>query len=311
MASAQLAVIAQIRDDNQRRRAEAGELQRRLEHEGSANSLRYDSVGYAKARKAIDDLLAAGDDSDPVRSDFLLRTARNALDEHLARLRDVSAKQRRDSEEARGELDSARALIEGLAADPMVMRWAMHSVDELRQALAEAEQAVAQGDYSSASGLSERVRSEEAALVKKANAAQIKADQRDYIANSIRQVLDNMGFFVGALREEHSGHPATALLLEARNAGGNGINVSIPYDGEVWYDIEGYPKHTVSKVGGGTAAVCDEAEQVIEEMHDILEDEFQVEMGELMWEGKDPDRILRSADELPKSGESEEREERR
>ena len=34
----------------------------------------------------------------------------------------------------------------------------------------------------------------------------------------------------------------------------------------------------------------------------------EVQMGELMWEGKDPDRILRMADELPGGGERNDRE---
>ena len=68
---------------------------------------------------------------------------------------------------------------------------------------------------------------------------------------------------------------------------------------------------TASKVGGGTAAVCDEAEAVIDELHEALEQEFEVRTGELMWENKDPQRILRSADELPRSDDAEDRGESR
>jgi len=57
-------------------------------------------------------------------------------------------------------------------------------------------------------------------------------------------------------------------------------------------------------VGGGTAAVCDEAEAVIDEMHEALEREFEVQTGELLWADKDPNRILRSADELPRSADA-------
>jgi len=38
---------------------------------------------------------------------------------------------------------------------------------------------------------------------------------------------------------------------------------------------------------------------ILEEMHRILETEFGVQMGELMWGGKDPNRQLHKADDFP------------
>ncbi len=52
-------------------------------------------------------------------------------------------------------------------------------------------------------------------------------------------------------------------------------------------------------MGGGKTIVCEEADQVITEMHQVLGDKFGVEMSELQWENKKPDGNLRKADELP------------
>lgn len=59
-------------------------------------------------------------------------------------------------------------------------------------------------------------------------------------------------------------------------------------------------KQSTTTVDGNTAAVCDEAEQVLTEMHEALEDKFGVKMSEVLWEGKAPKRILRQANPLPK-----------
>ncbi len=48
-----------------------------------------------------------------------------------------------------------------------------------------------------------------------------------------------------------------------------------------------------------TAAIGDEAEQVLTEMHTALEDKFGVKMGEVLWQGKDPNRARPHAEQLP------------
>jgi hypothetical protein len=113
-----------------------------------------------------------------------------------------------------------------------------------------------------------------------------------------------MGFMVSEPIEEHPGHPATASILHAATTSGKAIAVSVPVEGQVWYNVEGYVKTVEAAVGGGEAAVCDEAQEVIEQMHDALDQEFQIQMGELNWEGKDPKRKLRAAKSVPRNGTS-------
>jgi hypothetical protein len=188
----------------------------------------------------------------------------------------------------------SEAIISGLKADPVVMRWHAASVAILEEELSKAtsDQDVSQAREAAGN------------IVKEANSAQIRADQRDYIAKSISSTLEDMGFVVSAPQEEHPGHPATASIVNAATVSGKAIAISVPVEGQVWYNVEGYVKSVEAAVGGGQAAVCDEAEAVIEQMHEALAEEFHVRMGELKWDGKDPNRKLRAAKSLPENADA-------
>jgi hypothetical protein len=262
----------------------------------------------ADAREAIGKTRGPGASGDPVQQDFALRMAERSVAklEHIVNLDED--RQRARHNEALSQLEEYEAIIAGLAADPTVMRWLPGNVGELQQQAAERRSKVEAGETAGLGLLRDAARSAEADLVARASAAQIKADQRDYIVDGIRSTLQEMGFMLGPTVAEHAGHPASAMLFSAVNDAGRGINVSVPVDGEIIYDIDGFPKNTVSKVGGGKSATCDEAQQVLEEMHEKLEEDFQVSAGELSWAGRDPDRILRRADELPGGGEQRDQE---
>ncbi|MEZ5338014.1 MAG: hypothetical protein R3F46_07075 [bacterium] len=254
------------------------------------------------AQRTVASLRELPRNAEDVELDFSLRMATRSVD-RLQHIVEQDEDRRREAGKAqRTELEAAESVVSGLGADPTVMRWLPGAVGELQQELTALRSRLATLAPRDTHGLSERMRAAEQDLVSRASAAQIKADQRDYITESIRSTLIEMGFIVSEARPEHAEHPASAMLFSAINDAGRGINVSVPVDGEIIYDIDGWPKHSSAKVGGGTSATCDEAQQVLEEMHERLEKEFEVSTGELTWEGKDPDRILRSADELPQGG---------
>jgi hypothetical protein len=193
----------------------------------------------------------------------------------------------------------SNALIAGLQADEVVMRWHAHAVEELNTDLAVVSDIARDGGAERAAQTVREARAHSIEIVREANSAQLKADQRDYIAASIAKTLEEMGFVVGPPQAEHPEHPATATVIHAATASGKNIAVSVPVDGQVWYNVQGFPKSTEAAVGGGEAAVCDEAEAVITEMHEALMSEFHVQMGELMWDGKDTERRLRAVKSLP------------
>jgi hypothetical protein len=227
----------------------------------------------------------------------------NAVQEYEDSLLELSEQEARQAAVIRQLTSEATAIIAGMRADPVVMRWHAGTVDALETDLTNVDWA-SLTDPEARSKVIETARESSAAIVKEADAAQIKADQRDYIAQSISSTLIDMGFMVSEPIEEHPGHPATASILHAATTSGKAIAVSVPVEGQVWYNVEGYVKTVEAAVGGGEAAVCDEAQEVIEQMHDALDQEFQIQMGELNWEGKDPKRKLRAAKSVPRNGTS-------
>lgn len=198
--------------------------------------------------------------------------------------------QRLATQQASTEL---HALFVGLQADPMVTRWHGHAIALLGEEIARF------AGTEQATPFLEEANRRAAALITEAKAAQLRADQRDYIARGIMQSLAGMGFVVTEPTAEHPEHPSTAQIVRAANAAGKSIAVSVPIEGEVWYEIDGYAKATEATVGGGRALACDEGEKVLNEMHARLNEEFHVETGEVWWEDKDPQRILRKAESLP------------
>jgi hypothetical protein len=231
------------------------------------------------------------------------RDARLALEAHAAAFHAAQAQQAAARQQAQQQLEAAQQIVAGLASDDLVQRWAPARAAELQERVAGWSAAIAAGNLAAvdAAQLAE-LQSAAQALLDQVGAAQFKAEQRDYILQSVREVLAEMGFMLSPAEAETPGHPASAMRFSAVNAAGQSMDVSVPLEGEVWYDVDGFPRSTEAKVGGGSAAVCDSAQRVIEEMHHEIEEQFGIKSGELTWEGKDPDRILRQMDELPSSG---------
>lgn len=303
------AVSRKRRDDEEKKRKaelekqefELQEIERQVSQISPAHATKFDSSGRAALQQAIEIVKSAIARGKPETVRAPLANAIETVQRHAnlvaQRLADWLQRQA-EAQQALGEL---RDMIAGLKADVVVMRWHGLSVAELETQAQTAVQAVTAEQFELPGNILAAAKTREQQIVNEANAEQIQADQRDYIAKSIAQTLQDMGFIVSAPEAEYSDHPKTAIILKAATASGKGISVSVPVDGEVWYSVDGYPKSTQAAVGGGNAAVCDEAEQVLTEMHSALESEFGVKMSAISWEGKDPDRELRKADELPNS----------
>jgi len=290
----------QRRAELDRQQFELSELDRQVQQIPPADAAKFDATGQAQVQQALQTVRQAIAQGNPAAVRSPLQQAIAAVNQHSQQVSQRRAAWQRRKAEAEQQQGELAALIAGLEADPVVMRWQAAEVATLQQQAQAAQQAIAAEQFEQVAPLLQAAQGQAESMVAIANAAQLKADQRDYIANSIAQTLEEMGF-VTYRKPEHADHPATAILIEAGTNSGKGICVSVPVEGEVLYDVEGYAKQTAAAVGGGTAAVCDEAEQVITEMHQVLADQFGVQMSELTWEGKDPNRQLRKADDLPSS----------
>ncbi|MBO0352137.1 hypothetical protein J0895_24255 [Phormidium pseudopriestleyi FRX01] len=248
--------------------------------------------------KNVKQIIQSGD---PTRVRQPLQAAEQALDQYRQQVAERRADWQRRQGEAQENLIALQSLIAGLQADPVVMRWQSGAIAQLEQQCQTAEQAISSEQFEEITPLLAASQQQSQILIDAANTAQLQADQRDYIADSIAQSLESLGFGIIYRQPEHPENPASAVILGAASHGGKGISVSIPTEGEVFYDVEGYSKQTAAAVGGGSAAVCDEASTVISEMHHCLEAEFGIQMGELQWEGKDPNRRIHQADNLPRT----------
>ena len=300
--------IAQKRRDDEEKKRQAEldrqqfaleELQRQLgQIPDGAKFAPQSEADIAQKLQNVKQLLQTGN---PIAVRQPLQAAEQALAQHRQRVTERRAEWQRRQAQAEQQLGDLQALIAGLQADPVVMRWQPQEVAQLESQIAAATQGITSEQFEVVSEILATCQQQSQSAIKTANAAQLKADQRDYIADSIAQSLESLGFSILTRQAEHPDNPASAVILGAATYAGKGISVSIPVEGEVFYDVEGYSKSTEAAVGGGSAATCDEAEAVLNEMGKILETEFGVQMGELQWEGKDPNRNIHQADSLPRS----------
>jgi hypothetical protein len=139
------------------------------------------------------------------------------------------------------------------------------------------------------------------AFLQLAQETQLNEDRRNYIVGGIVQVMSQMGFVVqaGSPALEHPGRAGSATIIHARRVGGGSVAVSVPQHGEIWYDVDGFPKRMELGIDGRAGPTCDEAEAQIERMHAVLDQDFGVKMSELLWEGKPKRPERKRAERLP------------
>jgi len=190
-------------------------------------------------------------------------------------------------------LSDLDARLAGLRADDLVMRWCPNEV-----AAAAAELQRLRTDSQSATS-ADAVLEQLSGLPRKARDAEEVEERRRYIASGIAESMREMGFVVSEPSLEYPGVAQSALLFEGVRASGAQVAVSVPVEGDVWYAVNGYPMRLEAATGGGEAATCDEAEREITAMHEVLKERFGVQMGPIGWQGKDPARLVRYADDLP------------
>ncbi len=287
------------RKDIERQQFELEELQHQVAQIPEAEALKFDAAGRQLLQSVFQNLLQAIAQGDPVAVRRPLAEATALVQKHVRQIAQGQTNCQQQKTQANRQLAELQVILAGLKADPVVMRWQSSAVTELENQINAAQLAIADGRLTQViSCLSEsRLRSQ--SMLEAANTAQIQAERRDYIADSIAQTLLEMGFSITFHQPEHPDHPASAMILGATTQTGKGISVSVPIAGQVFYDVDGYVLHSVTTVDGNTAAICDEAEQVLTEMHTALEDKFGVKMGEVLWQGKDPNRARPHAEQLP------------
>lgn len=283
-----------------RRQFELEELERRVANIPEAEALKYDAAGREQLRGFFQKVRGAIAAEDPVAIGRPLAEATAFVEKHRRQIARGQAESQGLQAEANRLLTELQTIAAGLKADPVVMRWQLGATMELEKQMNGAKEAIARGKFEPVISILKEARERSQTIIETANTAQIQADKRDYITDSIAETLQEMGFDIIFEQPEYPDHPASATILGATSQAGKGISVSIPIAGEVLYDVNGYIEESATTVDGNTVRVCDEAEEVLTEMHSVLENKYGVEMGEVFWEGKEPNRRLAQAEHLPR-----------
>jgi len=296
-----------IRADIERQQFELAELERKVAQISDAEAMKFDAAGRQQVRRVFQIVRDAIASQDPAAVRRPLTEATALVQKHLRQLLQGQRGSRHLQAQAFRQLADLQAMIAGLKADPVVMRWQAPAISQLTAEINAAQKAISDGWVQQEIAQLSEYRQRSQTIIETANAAQMQAERRDYIADSIARTLEEMGFNITFHQAEHPEHPASAIVLGAATNTGKGISVSVPIAGQVFYDVDGYLKESITSVDGNAAAVCDEAEQVLTEMHEALEEKFGVKMDEVLWEGKAPKRILRQANQLPKQDKARDR----
>lgn len=301
------AVTKKRRDDEEKKRKEEierlrfelEELEREVGRIPTSDASKFDAVGQKSVQQALVTVRSALASGNPQIVQAPIKNASTVVKQHTQTVTQRRAEWEKRKAAAEQVLGQIQDLVKGLKADPVVVRWHSHSIAQLENELKQAQQAIVSEQFDQPSQNLAKVQAQEKQIIEEANIAQLKADKRDYITESIVATLQDMGFAVLSVTDEHTGHPSTAKVFTA-TAAGRAISVSVPVEGQVWYDVDGYAKNTFASVADGTpVAICDEAEAVLTEMHSALQQEFGIQMGEISWQSKDPNRITRTATDLP------------
>lgn len=261
------------------------------------DGMKFDGEGRKAATAAIKraaDAVAASQLQNARDATGLATKAVASHQEAVVRRRAEHDRKRREAEAAVGELE---AVIVGLRSDPVVLRWQERAVNDLATEVQQVRSAVASEHFDIPVGALVRVRSEVAKLVSASNEAQLKADQRDYIARSIVDALKAMSFEVAAPVYTHP-DPLSPLEVHAADSLDRHLYISIPVEGNMMYTVDGFPMSAAIAADGSETSACDVAEQVLLDMQNRLDTAAGISTGEIWWEGKDPNRNLQTAKPL-------------
>jgi hypothetical protein len=267
--------------------------------------------GAATRREAEAELAAAPDRRrfDPegaARVDALLRDGavparvRAAVDAHLRAAGAARLEARVHAETACAD---AEARLAGLRDDVVFVAWAGAELDRLEREVGAARGLLAAGDPTAA-----EARIAAAVIVadsaeERAAARQFEERKRAYIVQGLLNVLQRQGFQVGAPALARPGdYDADVVIRASREGGRRRLDVEVPVEGPVRYDVDGWAKRVEAGRDGRPVASCDEAEARLRAIHDMLASEFEIDAGELTWDDRDPLRLRKDERELPGEG---------
>ena len=287
--------------------AEVAQLEYQVAALDRARSDKFDRTGARNLARLLADARSnlQSQDLSQVRRD--IAAARQILVNHQVEVTKQFVAWQAARDQAEMALAAASDRIAGLHADEIIVRWGSGEIASLEERLERSRKLLSEERF-------DVILAESAALLEASDAVvghvqelQLKEERRQYIVQGIVEVMGQMGFVVqqNSPALENPDVPNSATMIHAVRIGGGAIAVSVPQEGEILYDVDGFPKRTETGGDGATVRTCDEAEQEIDRMHEAMKDVFGIEMSELVWDGKDPERVRKAAKRLPESAPAE------
>jgi hypothetical protein len=277
------------------------ELRQRVDVLDRSVAERFDPQALPQLKALLDDAEDALGRQAPAKARYCLDQARSRLERHLANVQAQFGRWAEARNHNLAGLADVTDRVAGLRADPTVMRWEADRIRSLERRLDQIRSLIEGSNFDAADRETADLESQIEPLIQAAQETQLHEERRAYIVTGIVQVMGQMGFVVqaGSPSAEDPSRPGSSTIIHARRIGGGAVAVSVPLQGEIWYDIDGFPKRLETAADGRLTRTCDEAEAQIERMHQELDQGFGIEMGELLWEGKAPRPDRKQAERLP------------
>jgi hypothetical protein len=281
--------------------AAVAELQKRIAVLDLARSQRFDPRGFDEVQAQAK--VAAGHlrNRSLTAAREALAAARQRFDAHEQVVATAFPRWSQERDSAAATLDEVRDHLAILQSDEVVSRWVAAELGDLHGRLEQATLLIERDLFDQARNEARAIRQAAEPLITKSQELQLKEDRRQYIVGGFVEAMRQFGFDVGQPALEYPEWPTSAMIIKAERPAGGAIAVSVPQEGEVQYDVASgeFPKRQETGSGGQLANTCDEAEDLLTDMQEVLRENFGIETGELMWQGKDPLRISRTAEQLP------------
>jgi hypothetical protein len=276
-------------------------LRHRLEGIDRGRSERFDPAALADVERALTEADKALGQKASAKCLHLLKQARAHLDQHLRQVQTRFDAWAEERDSCHAALAEAADRVGALAADPIVGLWASSEAAGLAQQVAGAQRLLDAEQFTAAVEAARGAARAAEEVVTRAQERQLREDRRRYVVRGIVEAMGRLGFVVqaGSPSLENPADKSSATIIHAQRIGGGAVAVSVPQEGDIWYDVADFPMQQRPGPDGQVIRSCDEAEAQIERLHGVLADAFGIQMDKLRWEGKAPEKVRKQADRLP------------
>jgi len=204
-------------------------------------------------------------------------------------------------EQAATALAGAQERLASLQSDEVIQRWSATELESLNRRAQSVTSCLVKEQFTLVHNESKAIIDETEKIAASAEEKQARQDQRDYVAKSIRESLVEAGFWLDEpLDNQQIGQcpNSDSIIRAVRLSDRRVITVGVPLEGSLQWAVDGFPMEDVAGSDGHPARACDEAVEQIEAIKAHLSENHGVETGELIWNGKDPNRPQKAAKRL-------------